>query len=121
MADSNQSPQQTTKTALQRIDQALPKFQKVYGENANTIFQRESGFAALAIRKNPFLLKCDPDSMYEAIVSLAFTGLTLNPVSKQAYFCLLYTSDAADDMQCVDLGGSRLIKKKKQTRPYSDY
>eukprot|EP00825_Cyclidium_porcatum_P038971 TRINITY_DN4625_c0_g1_i1.p2 TRINITY_DN4625_c0_g1~~TRINITY_DN4625_c0_g1_i1.p2 ORF type:complete len:110 (+),score=19.07 TRINITY_DN4625_c0_g1_i1:158-487(+) len=28
--------------------------------------------------------------------------------------CLLYTSDAADDMQCVDLGGRRIIKKKKQ-------
>ena len=25
--------------------------------------------------------------------------------------CLLYTSDAADDMQCVDLGGRRIIKK----------
>ena len=24
--------------------------------------------------------------------------------------CLLYTSDAADDMQCVDLGGRRIIK-----------
>ena len=27
--------------------------------------------------------------------------------------CLLYTSDAADDMQCVDLGGRRIIKKEK--------
>ena len=27
------------------------------------------------------------------------------------YGCLLYTSDAADDMQCVDLGGRRIIKK----------
>eukprot|EP00825_Cyclidium_porcatum_P035204 TRINITY_DN36935_c0_g1_i1.p2 TRINITY_DN36935_c0_g1~~TRINITY_DN36935_c0_g1_i1.p2 ORF type:complete len:118 (+),score=8.85 TRINITY_DN36935_c0_g1_i1:89-442(+) len=37
--------------------------------------------------------------------------------------CLLYTSDAADDMQCVDLGGRRIIKKKKtnpptQTKPH---
>ena len=29
------------------------------------------------------------------------------------YFCLLYTSDAADDTPCVDLGGRRIIKKKK--------
>ena len=28
--------------------------------------------------------------------------------------CLLYTSDAADDLPCVDLGGRRIIKKKKQ-------
>ena len=30
--------------------------------------------------------------------------------------CLLYTSDAADDLLCVDLGGRRIIKKKKSTR-----
>ena len=29
--------------------------------------------------------------------------------------CLLYTSDAADDLLCVDLGGRRIIKKKKKT------
>ena len=27
--------------------------------------------------------------------------------------CLLYTSDAADDLLCVDLGGRRILKKKK--------
>jgi len=27
--------------------------------------------------------------------------------------CLLYTSDAADDLLCVDLGGRRIIKKKR--------
>ena len=27
--------------------------------------------------------------------------------------CLLYTSDAADDLLCVDLGGRRIIKKKQ--------
>src|SRR5450756_359135 len=30
------------------------------------------------------------------------------------YPCLLYTSDAADDLLCVDLGGRRIIKKKKK-------
>ena len=30
--------------------------------------------------------------------------------------CLLYTSDAADDLLCVALGGRRIIKKKKITR-----
>eukprot|EP00657_Telonema_sp_P-1_P002599 TRINITY_DN1601_c0_g1_i1.p1 TRINITY_DN1601_c0_g1~~TRINITY_DN1601_c0_g1_i1.p1 ORF type:complete len:104 (-),score=50.21 TRINITY_DN1601_c0_g1_i1:62-373(-) len=30
--------------------------------------------------------------------------------------CLLYTSDAADDLLCVDLGGRRIIKKKKQRK-----
>ena len=35
--------------------------------------------------------------------------MTVPPTS--AASCLLYTSDAADDMQCVDLGGRRIIKK----------
>ena len=30
----------------------------------------------------------------------------------QIYFCLLYTSDAADERSSVDLGGRRIIKKK---------
>ena len=33
--------------------------------------------------------------------------------------CLLYTSDAADDLLCVDLGGRRIIKKKKTRHPPS--
>ena len=32
--------------------------------------------------------------------------------SDQPMSCLLYTSDAADDLLCVDLGGRRIIKKK---------
>ena len=33
---------------------------------------------------------------------------------RPSYLCLLYTSDAADDLLCVDLGGRRIIKKKKE-------
>ena len=39
---------------------------------------------------------------------LSFVG------SKSLYtICLLYTSDAADERSSVDLGGRRIIKKKK--------
>src|SRR5450756_16035 len=31
--------------------------------------------------------------------------------SRRSSTCLLYTSDAADDLLCVDLGGRRIIKK----------
>ena len=41
-----------------------------------------------------------------------------NPIDHPSGFimsdsCLLYTSDAADDGESVDLGGRRIIKKKK--------
>jgi len=39
-------------------------------------------------------------------ITFTYLGLKVNEN------CLLYTSDAADDMQCVDLGGRRIIKKK---------
>ena len=32
------------------------------------------------------------------------------------YVCLLYTSDAADERSSVDLGGRRIIKKKKRVQ-----
>ena len=35
-----------------------------------------------------------------------------------AMVCLLYTSDAADDLLCVDLGGRRIIKKKNKDNHY---
>ena len=35
---------------------------------------------------------------------------------KQGQICLLYTSDAADERSSVDLGGRRIIKKKKNER-----
>ena len=34
-------------------------------------------------------------------------------VERVANGCLLYTSDAADDLLCVDLGGRRIIKTTK--------
>ena len=34
--------------------------------------------------------------------------------------CLLYTSDAADDTPCVDLGGRRIIKKKEDTHKMAE-
>ena len=60
-----------------------------------------------------------PDA--DLLVADAF-GLGLNPTTyipwaaqngAQIMLCLLYTSDAADDLLCVDLGGRRIIKKKK--------
>src|SRR5665648_1276989 len=37
-------------------------------------------------------------------------------VSSINNFCLLYTSDAADEEDSVDLGGRRIIKKKKKKK-----
>ena len=54
-------------------------------------------------------------NLLEAGVKLAFV-FDGEPPSFEA--CLLYTSDAADDLPCVDLGGRRIIKKKNNTNTY---
>ena len=49
--------------------------------------------------------------VYPAMESWWNRGMPI--ISWQLNDCLLYTSDAADDLLCVDLGGRRIIKKKK--------
>src|SRR5450756_3116096 len=51
-----------------------------------------------------------------SVEELIHTGIqaTFVHAATEAHFqiCLLYTSDAADDLLCVDLGGRRIIQKK---------
>ena len=41
------------------------------------------------------------------------------PGPNRKYTCLLYTSDAADERSSVDLGGRRIIKKKKPDKKWN--
>src|SRR5678816_4952347 len=49
---------------------------------------------------------------FQAYYHLEGKGL-IESRPKSGYYCLLYTSDAADERSSVDLGGRRIIKKKK--------
>ena len=40
--------------------------------------------------------------------------MTRDPRAVERKNCLLYTSDAADERSSVDLGGRRIIKKKRK-------
>ena len=67
---------------------------------------------------------CIRDSQYNQWVAnqtledyaLRFTAKSARrwSAARVANTCLLYTSDAADDLLCVDLGGRRIIKKQNQ-------
>src|SRR5665648_1114952 len=54
-------------------------------------------------------------SQFRQLTELFSTSFSLIncPSLKILYSCLLYTSDAADEEDSVDLGGRRIIKKKK--------
>ena len=59
----------------------------------------------------------EPNIILPAGISFyTFTTLcyTIDMYHKKSEPCLLYTSDAADERSSVDLGGRRIIKKKKQ-------
>ena len=59
------------------------------------------------------------DVAHDVVVTIA-KNLNLirldQPLRLRHDICLLYTSDAADDLLCVDLGGRRIIKKKKNKK-----
>ena len=66
---------------------------------------------------------CIRDRVYNLVDALgdmqglAVDVIRLSPQScdmAQIIDCLLYTSDAADERSSVDLGGRRIIKKKKE-------
>src|SRR5665811_1554178 len=52
--------------------------------------------------------------------NVTITSVTFHTRSmpRRSWTCLLYTSDAADDLTRVDLGGRRIIKKKKTQNKY---
>ena len=49
-------------------------------------------------------------------LSLAYDVVNSHEGKLRVESCLLYTSDAADERSSVDLGGSRIIKKQKNTK-----
>src|SRR5450756_2713573 len=64
---------------------------------------RQQGDGLRCIPAVPAVLLADDESQF---------GCACRVVDiKQCAVCLLYTSDAADDLLCVDLGGRRIIKK----------
>ena len=56
----------------------------------------------------------EPQDFHEFMPNEVWKWKILEEKIEKVLSCLLYTSDAADDLLCVDLGGRRIIKKKKE-------
>src|SRR5680860_1647498 len=67
------------------------------------------------ITSTPFLLQRSANSPIRSLSSVSTTTRR----STLSISCLLYTSDAADDLLCVDLGGRRIITKKKKKQNHT--
>jgi len=53
-------------------------------------FAREISFVLQHVQKNPFLEKCEPNSVLQAVMNIAQVGLTLNPILAEAYLIPRY-------------------------------
>lgn len=64
------------------------------------VFNKEVSFAIQHFTKNTYLQKCSAESALKAVMNIAQTGLTLNPVSKYAYLIPRYNSQLKT-LECV--------------------
>src|SRR5450756_2964936 len=55
-------------------------------------------------------LDTESDSLYRYFYKVCLVQVSTASTDYLVDPCLLYTSDAADDLLCVDLGGRRIIK-----------
>ena len=107
-------------------------YDTMLSEGASNISQGERQLLTIAramIKKAPIIILDEAtssvDTRTELFIQHAMKELTSNSTSfviahrlstihDADRICLLYTSDAADDLLCVDLGGRRIIKNKKK-------
>src|SRR5450756_3113547 len=77
---------------------------------------REEGLRVILVNSNPATIMTDPEFADATYVEPITPSVIEAIIAKERPdACLLYTSDAADDLLCVDLGGRRIIKKKNTT------
>lgn len=62
-----------------------PKKQFIASGGTEKDFIREAGFALQIIERNPYIAKCDRQSLVNAIANVAMTGLSLNPELRLGY------------------------------------
>ena len=89
-------------TIKSQLEETRPSFDEM---NMNNIsFSREMEWAIQAFQANDFLTKMEPNTIRNCLVNVALTGLTLNPVMKQAYLV------PRKGKLCVDPSYQGLIK-----------
>jgi len=71
----------TNQTWKQTLSNAFPKFQQIDKKKA----QSELGFAYQIFQSNSALQRCEPQSILNAVINVARTSVTLNPVLRLAY------------------------------------
>lgn len=93
-------------TQLELVKTEITKRRPQFDEmNLNKVsFSKELEWAMQAFQANDYLLKMEPNSIYNCLVNVALSGMTLNPLAKQAYLV------PRKGKLCVDPSYQGLIK-----------
>ena len=75
----------TTQLTIVSALKAENFMQKFTTANPSLNFMREIGFAIQAVQANPYLSTLPQESILQSVYNVALTGLSLNPVLKEAY------------------------------------
>lgn len=94
---------------IERIKSVMPAEAKFNASNPFEMnFKQEYGFAVMAVQSNPYLLNCTPQSIQSSIISVALTGISLNPALKYAY---LVPRKVKNELRCsLDISYIGMIK-----------
>src|SRR5680860_1860091 len=104
------------KRGLEFVYGKFPVLKEKEGNKAGSLSggQRQQLAMGRALMTMPKLLMLDEPSLGLAPKLVEAVAQIIEAIRDEGVACLLYTSDAADDLLCVDLGGRRIIKKKKK-------
>ena len=93
----------------QAIANVQPQFEKIAQPMGNLVrYQEEARFALQIMRSNPYLQRCLPHTIEEAVINVASVGLSLNPIYQHGFLIPRRKGNAV--VCCFDPGYRGLIK-----------
>lgn len=103
---SQQNPMVVVEKAIAHVQ---PAFEKIARPMGNLVrYQEEAGYALQAMRANPYMQRCIPQTIEDAVINVASIGLSLNPVLQHGF--LIPRRKGNHVICCFDPGYRGLIK-----------
>ncbi len=103
---AQQNPMVAVEHAIAHIQ---PAFEKIARPMGNLVrYQEEAGFALQIMRRSPYMQRCIPQTIEDAVINVAAIGLSLNPVLQHGF--LIPRRQGNHVICCFDPGYRGLIK-----------
>src|SRR5450756_764727 len=101
-------PETTTDCPWRRGSRVNSTNVRLFGSIAGFCSAMQAVFRGTSTQELTVIGASVPSPLQRTVISSPFLSeLKSWPIARITYVCLLYTSDAADDLLCVDLGGRR--------------